>query len=308
MKIFAQFVTKFFPLLVIAFAGFAFLQPQAVLALKLGSYVSWLLGLVMLGMGLTMSPGDFKLVFTRPGIICLGVVMRCVLMPLIAFTLAHLLQLPDALAIGLILVGCCPSGTASNVMTFIARGDTALSVTLTSIITVLSPLLTPVSFYLLAGSYIQVDVWSMFISILAVVILPVAIGVFLHTTMEKFVARIQPLVPIISIIAIIIIIMAVVAGNANNLASMAIIAFLAVVLHNGLGLAFGYALSRLFGLSEPQSRAVTFEIGMENSGLAVVLVSAAALNPIAAIPGAIFSVWHNLSGSLLAGYWANRKQ
>ncbi|EJF89189.1 bile acid:sodium symporter family protein [Bartonella tamiae] len=306
MQIIVQTLTRFFPLWVILFAGFAFFQSEIVLSFHLGSYVSWLLGLIMLGMGLTMSPKDFKMVLTRPAIIGFGVLMRCLLMPFIAFGLAHLLKLPDALAVGLILVGCCPSGTASNVMTFIARGDIALSVTLTSVITLLSPILTPISFYVLAGSYIHVDVWIMMFNILTVVILPVAIGVFLHSVMRKFVAYIQSIVPLISIVAIILIIMAVVAANANNLANMAIIAFVSVVLHNGIGLASGYGLSRLFGLSQKHSRAVSFEIGMENSGLAIVLVSAVTLNPIAAIPAAIFSVWHNLSGSLLAGYWANR--
>lgn len=303
---FAKLVSKLFPVLVIVFAALAFLKPEMVLSLGFGSYVSWLLGLVMLGMGLTMSPNDFKMVLTRPGVIFMGVAMRCLLMPLIAFALAHLLRLPDALAVGLILVGCCPSGTASNVMTFIAKGDTALSVTLTSIITVLSPIITPISFYLLAGSYIEVDIWGMFFNILIVVILPVFVGVILHVTMEKVVDHIQPLVPVVSIFAIIFIIMAVVAGNADKLANVAVIAFVAVMLHNCLGLTFGYILSRLFKQSIARSKAIAFEIGMENSGLAVVLATSAALNPLSALPGAIFSVWHNLSGSILASYWGNK--
>lgn len=303
-----KFITKFFPLWVILCAAIAYLYPQAIMNLKISGYISILLGIVMLGMGLTMSPRDFKMVLVKPWLITIGVVLRCVLMPLIAFFIAHLLKLPDAIAVGLILVGCCPSGTASNVMTFIAKGDTALSVTLTSVITLLSPILTPVTFFLLAGSYIEINIFRMFFDIILIVILPVAIGVFLHTLMPRMVERIQVIVPIISIVAIVVIIMAIIAANAQNIALMGFVTFIAVALHNGLGLALGYFLSRVFGLTIPQSRAVAFEIGMENSGLAVVLATTALGNPAAALPGAIFSVWHNLSGSALASYWGSEKR
>lgn len=301
-----KFITRFFPLWVIICATIAYFYPQPIIDSKLSGYISFLLGVVMLGMGLTMSLQDFKMVLVKPWLILLGVAMRCVLMPLIAFSLAHLLHLPDAIAVGLILVGCCPSGTASNVITFLAKGDTALSVTLTSFITLLSPVLTPVTFFLLAGSYIEVDVVKMFYDIILIVILPVAIGVFLHTIMPQVVDKIRLIVPILSIVAIVVIIMAIIAGNARNLAIIGPIAFIAVVLHNGIGLACGYWFSRFFGLSIPQSKAISFEIGMENSGLAVVLASTALGNPAAALPGAIFSVWHNLSGSVLASYWAGK--
>lgn len=306
MQMIATSFIKFFPIWVIISAAVAYLYPGTIIALNLNQYVSILLGVVMLGMGLTMSPTDFKMVLTKPGLVLLGVAMRCILMPVIAYIIAQLLRLPSELAAGLILVGCCPSGTASNVMALLAKGDTALSVTLTSVITLLSPIVTPISFYILAGSYIHVELWPMFLSILCVVIIPVAVGILFHLINARFVEYIRIVVPIISVVAIIIIIMVVVAGNAQMLSSMAGVALIAVILHNGLGLATGYGFSRLFGLTKPQSRTIAFEIGMENSGLAVVLVGVAGLNPIAAIPAAIFSVWHNLSGSVLAGIWSSQ--
>lgn len=299
-----NFITRFFPLWVILFAAFAFFYPRPVIDLGLKAYVPWFLALIMLGMGLTMSLHDFALVLTRPGLIAIGVVLRCVLMPLIAFIIAHALQLPLELALGLILVGCCPSGTASNVMTFISRGDTALSITLTSIITLLAPFLTPLAFYLFAGAYISIGIFKMFMEIVTIVVAPIITGVLLHVMARRVVAFIQPAVPVISIVAITLTIAIVVALNAHNLAVTAFIVFLAVMLHNGFGFFCGYWASRLFKCSEMQSRAITFEIGMENSGLAVAL-ALAHLDPVAPIPGAIFSVWHNLSGSVLAGYWRN---
>ena len=299
-----NFITRFFPLWVVLFAVFAFFHPQPVIDLGLKVYVPWFLALIMLGMGFTMSPRDFALVLTRPGLIAIGVVLRCMLMPLIAFAIVHILQLPLGLALGLILVGCCPSGTASNVMTFISRGDTALSIMLTSVITLLAPVLTPLTFYLLAGAYIPIDVFRMFTEIITIVVAPVLAGILLHVVAGRFVTFIQPVVPVISIFAITLTVAIVVALNAHNITGAAFVIFLAVILHNGLGFFFGYWTSRLFRRSEMQSRAITFEIGMENSGLAVTL-ALAHIDPIAAIPGAIFSVWHNLSGSILAGYWRN---
>jgi len=301
----AKFITHFFPLWIILFAVLAFFHPQPVIDSGIKVFVPWFLALIMLGMGLTILPGDFALVLVKPGLVATGVALRCILMPLIGFAIAHILQLPPGLALGLILVGCCPSGTASNVMTFISCGDTALSITLTSVITLLAPVLTPLTFYLLAGTYIPIDVYKMFMEIVTIVVAPVVSGVLLHMVAGRVVTYIQPFVPLVSIVAITLTVAIVVALNAHNLAGTAFIVFLAVMLHNGLGFFSGYWASRLRKRSEMQSRAIAFEIGMENSGLAVTL-ALAHFDPVAAIPGAIFSVWHNLSGSALAGYWRSR--
>ena len=302
---FAKFITKLFPVWVIIFAGIAFLSPEPFK--PFGKYITYLLGLIMLGMGLTMSMDDFKLVFTRPKDVLYGVVLRCIIMPGVAFGVAKLLGLPPSLAAGLILVGACPSGTASNVMTFIAKGDTALSVTVSSINTILAPILTPYIFLFFAGSLIPIDAGALLLDILKIVLFPVALGIVIRMSAANFVDRIIKIIPLISVLSIIAIISIVVALSAAKLATVAGIAFAAVALHNGLGLSLGYGASRAAGINHKKSKAICFEIGMENSGLAVAL-AVAHLDPIAAIPGAIFSVWHNFTGSILAGYWGARDE
>ena len=300
----AKFITQYFPLWVIVFAAAAFFQPAPFK--PLGTYIPYLLGLIMLGMGLTMSLNDFKLVLTRPKDVFFGIVLRYLIMPTIAFGVAKLLNLPPALAAGLILVGACPSGTASNVMTFIARGDTALSVTVSSFNTILAPILTPFIFLYLAGTMIPIQAGALLVDILKIVLLPIFVGITLRMMASSFVNSFSKAIPAFSVVAIIMIITAVVALNATKLVTVAGMAFLAVILHNTIGLFLGYTTSKGVGMGEGKARAISFEIGMENSGLAVALAMAH-LDPIAAIPGAIFSVWHNFSGSILAGYWSNRK-
>ncbi|GMB02014.1 bile acid:sodium symporter family protein [Pelosinus sp. IPA-1] len=300
----SNYITQYFPLWVVLFAAAAFFQPAPFK--PLGTYIPYLLGLIMLGMGLTMSLNDFKLVLTRPKDVLFGIVLRYVIMPVVAFLVAKLLGLPPALAAGLILVGACPSGTASNVMTFIAKGDTALSVTVSSFNTILAPILTPFIFLYFAGTMIPIQAGALLVDILKIVLLPVFIGITLRMIASSLVDKVNNLIPAFSVIAIIMIITAVVALNATKLVTIAGMAFLAVILHNSIGLFLGYASSRVTGMSESKARAISFEIGMENSGLAVALAMAH-LDPIAAIPGAIFSVWHNFSGSLLAGFWSTRK-
>lgn len=300
----SKFITKLFPLWVIVFSLYAFFYPDPFK--PYAKDISYLLGVIMLGMGLTMSIDDFKLVLTRPKDVFFGVFFRYLIMPFVGFAVAKILGLPPALAAGLILVGCCPSGTASNVMTFLARGDTALSVTVSSVNTILAPVLTPYIFLLLAGTLIPIKAEALLIDILKIVLVPIAIGVGMRTLLSSFVDRIMKIVPVVSVVCIVFVIAIVIALNAAKLATVAVIAFAAVALHNAIGLGVGYGASRTVGMSEDKSKAICFEIGMENSGLAAAL-ALAHLDPIAAIPGAIFSVWHNLTGSVLAGYWSSKK-
>jgi len=300
-----KFITKLFPLWVIVFAVIAFQTPEPFK--PYGKYVVYLLGLVMLGMGLTMSIDDFKLVFTRPKDVLYGVVLRCIIMPGVAFCVAKLLGLSPSLAAGLILVGACPSGTASNVMTFIAKGDTALSVTISSINTILAPILTPYIFLFFAGSLIPIDAGALLLDIVKIVLFPVTLGILIRMFASDFVDYVVKIIPLVSILSIISIIAIVVALSAAKLETVAAIAFIAVALHNALGLSLGYGVSRVAGINHKKSKAICFEIGMENSGLAVAL-ALAHLDPIAAIPGAIFSVWHNFTGSMLAGYWRAKNE
>lgn len=298
-----KLVTRLFPLWVLLCTLAALWSPSSFK--PYGATIPWLLGLVMLGMGLTMSLDDFRLVLQRPKDVLAGVLLRYLIMPTVAFGVAHLLDLPPSLAAGLILVGCCPSGTASNVMTLIAKGDTALSVTVSSVNTVLAPLVTPFIFLFLAGTMIPIDTKALLIDILKIVLAPIAAGVIINRLAGRAIRVIQTFVPLVSVVTIIAIISIVIALSAQKLATVAVIAFAAVALHNGFGLGLGYGAARGLGMTHRKSKAIAFEIGMENSGLAVAL-ALAHLDPVAALPGAIFSVWHNFTGSVLAGYWSGR--
>lgn len=299
----ASFITGAVSLWVMLGAVIAFFQPQ--LIKPLGKYIPYLLGIIMLGMGLTMTTADFKLVLSRPKDVCYGVLLRYLIMPGVAWGVTKVLALDPSLAAGVLLVGCCPSGTASNVMTFIAKGDTALSITVSSINTLLSPLLTPLLFLMLGGAVIPVDTTALLWDIVKIVVVPILAGMLIRFWANRWVSKLQPVIPALSVIAIVITVSAVVALNAAKIAGVAAMALVAVVLHNLSGLMLGYWSSTLLGMSESKARAISYEIGMENSGLAVAL-ALVHLDPIAAIPGAIFSVWHNFSGSLLASYWVRK--
>ena len=299
----AHYLTQLFPVWIILFALLGFFAPS--MFTSYGKSIPWLLGVIMLGMGLTMTPKDFQLVFTRPKDVFYGVILRFLIMPFVAFGLAKLLNLSPELASGLILVGACPSGTSSNVMAFIAKGDTALAVTVSSINTLLSPILTPYIFVLLAGTFIPINATDLLVDILKIVLLPVTLGVLVRFFFPTILDRLGKIIPVVSVFSIVLIVGIVVSLSAGKLAAVAGVAFLAVALHNGLGLGLGYGASRALGLNHHKSKAISFEIGMENSGLAVAL-ALAHLNPVAALPGVIFSFWATLSGSLLASYWGNK--
>jgi len=297
-------LTRFFPLFLVIFSLLAYATPAQSKLLAPG--VPFYIGTVMLAMGLTMGLEDFRLVFSRPVVVLLAIALRYVLMPLIALTVTRLLHLGPALAAGFILVGCCPSAVASNVMTFLSRGNTALSVTISTCNTILAPFLTPWIFLLLAHSLVPVHAAAMLFDIARIVLLPVLAGVLIRLTLKELVRHIVPFLPAISTIALILIVMAGVALNATKLASVGLIVFLGVVLHNGLGLGIGFFTARrIFRLPQADSQAVAFEVGMENTGLAIALVIAH-LNPAAALPAAIFGAWHNITGSAAARFWAAR--
>lgn len=298
-------ITRFFPVWIVLFVILAYTSPEPFKVIP--KFIPYLLGGVMLFMGLTMKLDDFKLVFKQPKNVIAGIILRYLIMPFVGFGVAKLLGLPPALAAGLILVGCCPSGTASNVMTFLSRGDTALSITVSSFNTVLAPLITPAMFLLLAGTLVPVDVNAMLIDIAKMVLLPVSLGIAINMLAPNLIEKIQPYLPGVSTIALLLIIIGGTAVNANRLASVAGIAFLAVALHNAFGLFLGYLGARAVGMNLFQAKGITFEIGMENSALAMTL-ALAYLDPIAAIPGAIFSVWHNLTGSALATHWGRKAE
>lgn len=270
--------------------------------------INYLLGVVMFGMGLTLNLKDFKIVFSRPKDVIIGCMAQFTIMPLLAWGLARLFQLDEALALGVVLVGCCPGGTASNVITYLSEGDLALSVGMTGISTLFAPFLTPLLTWALAGESVNVDVASMFLSILWVVILPIVVGLLVKWMWPKFTEEATDYLPAFSSIAIALIVAIIIAANADKLLAGGMIIVLVVMLHNICGLGLGYVIGRLLGLSEAKKRAISIEVGMQNSGLASSLATIHfAAYPLATIPGAIFSVWHNLSGAAVA-YLYRRKQ
>ena len=269
--------------------------------------INYLLGLVMFGMGLTLNARDFEVVFSRPKDVIIGCLAQFLIMPALAWLLARVFMLDDALALGVVLVGCCPGGTASNVITYLSKGDLALSVGMTSVSTLLAPLLTPVLTWLLAGKDVNVDVVNMFMSILWVIIMPIALGLIIKRLMPKITAQAVDFLPAFSSIAIAFIVAIVISANASKLLTGGHLVIAVVVLHNICGLSLGYLVSLLAGMPMAKRKALAIEVGMQNSGLASSLAATHfAMYPMATIPGAIFSVWHNISGAIMARIFARK--
>ncbi|MBN6520356.1 bile acid:sodium symporter family protein [Acinetobacter pittii] len=302
---FTQFIQKTFALWVIVFAALALWQPEFFVWLK--AYIPWILGIIMLGMGMTMTVDDFKGVLQSPKAVLIGVVAQFVVMPGLAYALCKLFNLPPEIAVGVILVGCCPGGTASNVITYMAKGNVALSVACTSVSTLLAPVLTPAIFYLLASQWLKIDAASMFISISQVVLLPIVIGLILRTWLKRQVESYIQVMPLVSVIAIVAIVAAIIGGSKAAILQSGLLILVVVILHNGLGYLLGFTAARFFKLPYADSKAIAIEVGMQNSGLGVALAAVHfAASPITAVPSAIFSLWHNISGPALATYWASK--
>lgn len=299
------FAGRWFTVIVLLAGALALATPDTFAPMTVA--VPWLLALIMLGMGMTLQGKDFAIVARRPWALVAGVAAQYVVMPALAWLIATALDLSPALAAGLILVGAAPGGTASNVMVFLSRGDTALSVAMTSVSTLLAPLLTPLLVLALAGQMLPVDTGALFVSIVQIVLVPVVLGLLLRRLLPRVVERLLDAMPFVSVAGITAVVLAVVAASAETIYSVGLLVVLAVVVHNALGLAGGYGIARVLGMDTAGKRAISIEVGMQNSGLAAALATVH-FNPAAALPGAIFSVWHNVSGSLLATYWARKSE
>lgn len=294
--------------LVVVAGAVAMTWPAQVKAAVPTTCVPWLLGAVMFGMGLTLRGRDFALVLRRPRDVAIGVAAQFLCMPLLAWALVKGLRLPTELALGVILVGACPGGTASNVISFLAKGDVALSVTMTSCSTLLAPFATPAIVLLLAGKTIDVAARAMFLSIVKIVIAPIVVGVVVNGVFSAFAGAIRRAMPAFSTVVVAVIAASVMAAGAAKIRETAGLIALAVVLHNVLGMALGWGAGRLFGMGVARKRTLAIEVGMQNSGLAVSLAALHfAAMPLAAVPGALFSVWHNFSGAVFAALCARRK-
>ena len=299
------FAGKYMAIIALLVAIIALIFPQPIHAAIPTSWVNTLLGIVMFGMGMTLKLSDFKVVFTKPKAVICGILSQFIIMPALAFLLVTLFQLPTELAVGVILVGACPGGTSSNVMTYLAKGDVALSVGMTACTTIMAPFVTPALVLLLAGQTVDVSYVSMLVSIVQVVLVPIALGFVINYLFSKFAEAFGKALPLISVIAICLIIMAVVSANAAKLMSTGLLVIAVVMLHNVCGYALGYLAGRLLGLTKEQMRTLSIEVGMQNSGLATSLATMHfAAMPMAAVPGTVFSVWHNISGAVYANILA----
>ena len=300
---FSSFVGKTFAVWVILFAVLGFFFPE-----RFKQIVPWivtLLAIIMFGMGLTISLDDFREVVKRPFDVAIGVGSQFVIMPLLAVLLTMLIPMPPEVAAGVILVGCCPGGTSSNVMTYLSKGDVALSVACTSVTTLAAPIVTPFLVWLFASQFLPVDAMAMFISIVKVVLVPLALGFALQKLAPTVVRAAVPALPLVSVLGIVLIVAAVVGASKGAIVQSGLMIFAVVVLHNGLGFLLGFFAAKACGLSLARRKAIAIEVGMQNSGLGAALANTY-FSPLAAVPSAIFSVWHNISGALLANYFARQ--
>ena len=300
MKKVCDFIAQWMGVLVLLVGAVALFLPESFIWIETKT-INPMLGVIMFGMGLTLSPKDFKIVLSRPKDILIGCLAQFTIMPLLAWLLTLAFSLPKELALGVILVGCCPGGTASNVITYLAKGDLALSVGMTACSTLLAPIVTPLLVWLMAGTMVNVDTLGMLLSIVYVVIAPIIVGLLCQHFLPKLTKAVTPYLPAFSSLAIAITVGIVVSHNADRLMLGGMIVILVVILHNLLGLSLGFTIGRLLRLEKPKCVALSIEVGMQNSGLASSLANMHfAAYPLATVPGAIFSVWHNISGALAA--------
>ncbi len=301
-------IGRYMAAIILAAAVLSFLVPGTGLWIKTG-WVNYLLMVVMFGMGLTIRPSDFKVVFTRPRDIAVGCVTQFTMMPLLAYVLCMAFGLETGLMAGVILVGACPGGTSSNVITLFSKGDVPLSVGMTAVNTLLAPVITPMIVYLILHESIDVDTWSMFLSIIQVVIVPIALGFLISHFFGEQTEKAKDFLPAISLAAITLIVMCVVSHSVGQLAECGMTVFAVVVLHNLLGYACGYSVARLLRMQEARVRTLSIEVGMQNSGLATSLANTSFPGlAMATVPGAVFSVWHNISGAILAAWYTRNER
>ena len=295
--------TNLFPLWVLLGAVLALFEPRAVTWFS-GQAIVWGLALIMLGMGLTLSVQDFRRVFVMPRTVAAGLACQYTIMPFLGWGVAHLLRLETAFAVGLILVACCPGGTASNVVAYLARANVALSVLMTMCSTFGAVVMTPLLTRWLAGAYVPVDAWALFLDTVKVVLAPLVIGLTLHHGLPRVVRAILPAAPPVSVITIALICASIIGQNADKIRQSGLQLMAAVFLLHAGGFALGHVAARMFGYDEMNRRTISIEVGMQNSGLGAMLAQRNFPNlPAAATPCAISATFHSVIGSLLAGLW-----
>ena len=300
-----HFCTRYMSIGVVLIGFLGILEPG--LMKPLAPQIPTFLGIIMFGMGMSLKPADFRNVFRQPGNVAIGTLLQFTIMPAVAFGLIHLFRLPPAIAIGVVLVGCCPGGTASNVISYIAHADVALSVSMTMVNTLLAPFVTPFLVWLIAGTWVDIDFVAMMVSIVKMVLLPLILGIGMNSFFPRQVSRVIRVMPMLSALVVILTVGCVVSMSGRTIVDNGLVILCVVILHNLCGMLLGGFFARRFGLDKAQCRAMTIEVGMQNSGLASTL-ALMYFTAAGGIAGAIFSVWHNVSGSLFASYCVGRDE
>lgn len=304
MKRLCEIISGLFALWVLLAAVIAFLMPAWFVWFQPAIVPT--LGIIMFGMGVTLTPADFTRVWLEPKAVGVGVITQFLVMPALGGALAYFFQLPPSLSVGLILVGACPGGTASNVITYLAKADVALSVTMTAMTTILGVVATPYLTKFYAGQYISVDAVAMFFTVAKIVLLPVAAGLALRHFLKEKSQGIQTFMPVVSVAGIVMIVACIVGLSRASLFSVGPILFLVVFCHHTLGAVLGYGIARLMRLTEIQARTIAIEISTQDSGLGVALARKHFTDVLVALPSALYSIWQNLAGPVLATFWARR--
>lgn len=301
----SQKISKNIGLIIIVFSLIAYFLPQYFSWMT--SYTTIFLAIAMFGMGTSIDTRDFKKIIKNPKEVLIGSLTQFTIMPLLAWLLAITFHVNKDIALGIILVGSCPGGTASNVITHIAGGDVSMSVSMTILSTLLAPIVTPALVYLLAGRWVDVSIIAMFKSVVKVILLPVLLGISIKKINPTSVSKSKDVFPLISSLAIILIISGIIGANADKIAQSGLIVLVIVAIHNALGLLGGLLVAKLAKMDYDKATALAIEVGMQNSGLAIQLASVNfILNPLATLPGAIFSIWHNIAGSIFASIRRNK--
>jgi len=301
----SQKISKNIGIIIIVFSLIAYFSPQYFSWMT--SYTTIFLAIAMFGMGTSIDTRDFKKIIKNPKEVLIGSLTQFTIMPLLAWLLAITFHVNKDIALGIILVGSCPGGTASNVITHIAGGDVSMSVSMTILSTLLAPIVTPALVYLLAGRWVDVSIIAMFKSVVKVILLPVLLGISIKKINPTAVSKSKDVFPLISSLAIILIISGIIGANADKIAQSGLIVLVIVAIHNALGLLGGLLVAKLAKMDYDKATALAIEVGMQNSGLAIQLASVNfALNPLATLPGAIFSIWHNIAGSIFASIRKNK--
>jgi len=299
----SAFLARETPWFVTAVAVVTFFCPQLFNWVR-GDAQTAVLGFIMLTMGMTLTTDDFKILASRPLDIAIGSLAQFALMPLIAWTLVHLFGLPRGVAVGLILVGCCPGGVSSNLMSFLCKGDVAFSVGITTLSTLMAPLTTPLLMMMLAGEMVSIDAWGMFRSVMIVTLLPVGAGFALNRLLSRLPAgkEVKSLLPGMAVIGLACIVGGVVSAQGHAIVDSGALIFAGVLVHNGMGYVLGYLTGVGARFTLPKRRTIAIEVGMQNAGLATVLATRHFPQlPEAAIASAVSCIWHSISGAFLAG-------